>query len=168
MLHDGWAAVMREEAKNHLPNFKPDPNISQEFFDKLVDISKDLKLNPEDLAAVIYLESHFDPQIKGGDYYGLIQMNKTTYEHIFPKDIPFDKYKALPREKQLKYVEGYIKYRIKEKGFENKEISGGLLRALIKRPKDVHNKVFIDKCQKVVDKIKQKPYKYLNSINTKI
>lgn len=41
-------------------------------------MSKRLNCNPEDLAALMFRESRFDPKANGGNYYGLIQMDEAS------------------------------------------------------------------------------------------
>jgi hypothetical protein len=166
-LHDKWVKVLEEESKTKNPLFKSDPNISQEFFDKLADIAKRLNINPEDLASVIFLESHFDPQARNNTnkYHGLIQMDRdTTFKSIFPNE-NFEKYKKLSREKQLEFVEKYLQFRIDEKHLTGQKISGGQLRTLIKSPAKINNPTFVNKQQDIIDSIKQKPAKYSQSEN---
>ena len=76
--------------------------------------------------------------------------NKCTYEE----------YCKLPREKQLKYVEAYLKYRIEEKGLTGKKLSGGQVWTLIKRPASIHDNAFVKRQQKHVDALKREPSKY--------
>ena len=116
-LYNEWRTVLEEEAKIEAVNkpkyYKSDPDISKKFFSELEASAKRLNCNPEDLAAIIYRESHFDPAAKDctGTYHGLIQMDKTALENsikfnlenfgnkcgLNPK-MTYNKYKKLPRE----------------------------------------------------------------------
>lgn len=169
-LHSDWAKVMREEAKNHIPSYNPDPNISKKFFQEIVQTAERLNCNPEDLAAAMYRESHFDPQISSssGKYKGLIQMDKQAFklalEHavktgnkrIDPK-MTYDKYAKLPREQQIKYAEAYLKFRIDEAGLTGKKINGGQLYVLIHVPSHIDNPKEVRKHQAYIAKAKKVP-----------
>lgn len=168
-LHSGWAKVMEEEAKNHAPFFEPDPNISKDFFDKIEAMAKRLNINAEDLAAIIYLESHFDPQVSSssGKYHGLIQMDKKTFDNICKSSgITYEQYCKLSREKQLKYTEIYLKYRIKEAGLKGK-VSGAQIYALIHRPADVNKKSELMERQRRINRAKNIFNKYSKHIDEK-
>lgn len=158
-LYDGWSNVV--------------PHLSQEFFNELTAMSKRLNCNPEDLAALMFHESKFNPKAKGGEYHGLIQMNETSLkaatQHAFKtqgenckldKNITMEKYINLPREKQLKYAEAYLQFRIDEKHLTGKKLNGGQIWTLIKRPASINNKAFVKKIQQKIDKLKEIPLKY--------
>lgn len=154
-LHDSWTKVL--------------PRLSQEFFDELTAVSERLNCNPEDLAAIIFKESRFDPAAKGAGVYGLIQMDatalKTAIAHANKnghklKSVTISEYNKMPREQQIKYSEAYIQFRIDEKNLTGKKLSGGQLWTLIKRPSNIHNKKFINKLQRIIDNTKNLPLKY--------
>ncbi len=154
-LHDSWTKVL--------------PRLSQEFFDELTAVSERLNCNPEDLAAIIFKESRFDPAAKGASVYGLIQMDatalKTAIAHANKnghklKSVTISEYNKMPREQQIKYSEAYIQFRIDEKNLTGKKLSGGQLWTLIKRPSNIHNKKFINKLQRIIDNTKNLPLKY--------
>lgn len=154
-LHDSWTKVL--------------PRLSQEFFDELTAVSERLNCNPEDLAAIIFKESRFDPAAKGAGVYGLIQMDatalKTAIAHANKnghklKSVIISEYNKMPREQQIKYSEAYIQFRIDEKNLTGKKLSGGQLWTLIKRPSNIHNKKFINKLQRIIDNTKNLPLKY--------
>lgn len=169
-LHSDWAKVMREEAKNHIPSYNPDPNISKKFFQEVVETAERLNCKSEDLAAAMYRESHFDPQISSssGKYKGLIQMDKQAFklalEHavktgnkrIDPK-MTYDKYAKLPREQQIKYAEAYLKFRIDEAGLTGKKLNGGQLYVLIHVPSHIDNPKEVKKHQAYIAKAKKVP-----------
>ena len=157
--HDSWSNVV--------------PKLSQKFFNELTAMSKRLNCNPEDLAALMFRESRFDPKANGGNYYGLIQMDEASLnaavQHDFKtegenckldKNITMEKYINLPREEQLKYAEAYLKFRIDEKHLTGKKLSGGQLWTLIKRPASINNPKFVKKIQQKIDSIKEIPLKY--------
>lgn len=155
------------------------PNLSQEFFEEIVEVSERLKCDPADLCAIIYRESGFKPNAHGKnpktgtDYYGLIQMDRTAFKAAvshacktqgdnckLDPNITYEKYAKLPREKQLLYAEAYLKFRIDEKGLTGKRLTGGQLWTLIKRPKAINDEKFVSNVQKKVDKTKQIPFAY--------
>ena len=165
-LHDDWEIVLKSEAdyiKTYKPgkkyNYKCDPNISLTFFKGIENVAKDIKCKPEDLAAIMYRESHFDPKAKVGTYTGLIQMDKITFDSIPGKKCSYAQYCKLPREKQLKYAEDYLKMRIDENGLEGKRLSGGQIWTLIHRPSDINKPKVVQEHQKKVDKTKLIPNK---------
>lgn len=172
-LHNDWRAVMIAEAQSKPKKFTPDSNISYKFFEELTKTAERLNCNADDLAAVIYKESHFDPKAKGpGGYTGLIQMDETAFNaavkhavktqgdkcNLNP-NLSYAEYSNLPREEQLKYAEAYLRFRIDEKKLEGK-ISGGQINTLIHRPADITKPASVIKHQKQVDKFKQVPLKY--------
>ena len=162
-LHEDWRSVLKAEAKVKQNRFKPDPNISLKFFKELEAAAKRLNCNSEDLAAVIYAESHFDPQIKNstGKYAGLIQMDKVSFDSLkVDNKCTYREYCKLPREKQLKYVEAYLQLRIKEKGLTGKKLSGGQLWTLIKHPRSINNPVYVRNVQKKLNQLKRTPDKF--------
>lgn len=147
-LHSDWQTVMKVESKTKQSRFKCDPNISVNFFNEVTKVAKNINCNPEDLAAIIYKESHFDPRAKSssGKYVGLIQMDKMTFDSLEIKNkCSYNDYCTLPREKQLKYTEAYLKFRINEKGLKGKRLSGGQVYTLIRRPADIHNRGVVNK-----------------------
>ena len=117
----------------------------------------------------MFKESRFDPAAKGAGVYGLIQMDPTALKLAIAhahknghklKDIKIEEYKKLPREKQIKYSEAYVQFRIDEKKLTGKKLSGGQLWTLIKRPASINNKKFINKLQKIIDNAKNIPLNY--------
>ena len=154
-LHDSWTKVF--------------PNLSQEFFDELTAMAERINCNPEDLAAIMFKESRFDPKAKGANVHGLIQMNpialKEAIAHAHKnghkiKKITMEEYIKLPREKQIKYSEAYVQFRIDEKKLTGKKLSGGQVWTLIKRPASINNKKFVNKLQKIIDNAKNIPLNY--------
>lgn len=169
-LHSDWQTVMKVESKAKQSRFKCDPNISFNFFNEVTKVAKNINCNPEDLAAIIYKESHFDPKAKSssGKYVGLIQMDKMTFDSLAIRNkCSYNDYCTLPREKQLKYTEAYLKFRINEKGLKGKRLSGGQIYTLIRRPAEIHNRGVVNKHQKSVDDAKKIPAK-MKKLNTKM
>ena len=70
------------------------------------------------------------------DFYDYLDMRlkKGFKKPKNPDVITFEKYKALPREKQFKYSEYYLKYRIHQYKLNNKSIPDNQLYALIHKP----------------------------------
>lgn len=154
-LHDSWTKVF--------------PRLSQEFFDELTAMAERINCKPEDLAAIMFKESRFDPAAKGAGVYGLIQMDSTALKTAIAhanknghklKSVTISEYNKMPREQQIKYSEAYIQFRIDEKNLTGKKLSGGQLWTLIKRPSNIHNKKFINKLQRIIDNTKNLPLKY--------
>lgn len=154
-LHDSWTKVF--------------PRLSQEFFDELTAMAERINCKPEDLAAIMFKESRFDPAAKGAGVYGLIQMNATALKVAIAhanknghklKNVTISEYHKMPREQQIKYSEAYIQFRIDEKKLTGKKLSGGQLWTLIKRPASINNKKFINKLQKIIDNAKNIPLNY--------
>jgi hypothetical protein len=160
--------------------------VSQEFFNNVFKISNQLAqrngrtihCDPEDLLAIMYNESKLDPNLvsSSGQYAGLIQMDKGTYDTIFKnnKKYTYEQYKKLPREKQIYLAQKYLQYRIEHAGKgldkyidKNGKIDGGALHLLIWRPGDYETKSAADIAKKVqikrnsTNKVKQK----INDIN---
>lgn len=157
-LHSDWQTVMEVASKTKHENFKCDPNISKKFFNIVTETAKRLNCNPDDLAAIMFLESHFDPKAKKGDYRGLIQIDKMSFDSIPNTKCTYSQYCALPREKQIKYVEKYLKMRIDEQGLKG-FLSGGQLYTLVRRPKSVRTKSEVVKNQKLVTDARKVPAK---------
>ena len=145
------------------------PRLSQEFFDELTAMAERINCKPEDLAAIMFKESRFDPAAKGAGVYGLIQMDATALKVAIAhanknghklKNVTISEYHKMPREQQIKYSEAYIQFRIDEKKLTGKKLSGGQLWTLIKRPSNINNKKFINKLQRIIDNTKNLPLKY--------
>lgn len=159
-LHSEWQPVLKAESKIKSNKVKIDPNISLNFFNGVASTAKNLNCKPEDLAAAMFLESHFDPNAKNGKYVGLIQMNKTAFDSIPNRKCTYTQYCKLPREKQLQYAEKYLQMRIDEKGLTGKHLTGGQLYTLIRRPASITKKADVEKYQRLIDKIKKVPSRY--------
>lgn len=159
-LHSEWQPVLKAGAKEKQKNFKSDPNISLKFFNGVASAAKNLNCKSEDLAAAMFLESHFDPKAKNGGATGLIQMDKESFDSIPNRKCTYTQYCKLPREKQLQYAEKYLQMRIDEKGLTGKHLTGGQLYTLIRHPKSITKKSDVEKYQRLIDKVKKVPLRY--------
>ncbi len=155
------------------------PKISLEFFEEITAMAERLNFDSDDLCAIMFRESGFKPNAHGKnsktgvDYYGLIQMDKTSFTTVvahalktegkdckLDPNMTYEKYAKLPREKQLKYSEAYIKFRIDEKGLTGKKLTGGQLWTLINSPKNINNPKFVTRNQARIDKVHKLLTKY--------
>ena len=159
-LHSEWQPVLKAGAKERQKNFKSDPNISLKFFNGVASTAKNLNCKSEDLAAAMFLESHFDPKAKNGGATGLIQIDKESFDSIPNRKCTYTQYCKLPREKQLQYAEKYLQMRIDEKGLTGKHLTGGQLYTLIRRPASITKKSDVEKYQRLIDKVKKVPLRY--------
>ncbi len=184
-LYSGWKKILTAEAEYEKiikpKRFKSDPHISKKFFDEIEKTAKKLGCTPEDLAAIIYKESHFDPSARDttGTYHGLIQMDATALENTIKfaqeklgaksriRKISYNQYKKLPREEQIKYTETYLQYRINEKGLSGKKLTAGQLYTLIRRPTDINKPSIVRTNQKIINDVKTKYKNNLKLLDTK-
>lgn len=96
------------------------PDVSDEFVTQILKTSEHVKCDPEDLTALLFKESRFDPKAKSGSFHGLGQMNtkslSLSIQHA-QKDsaarhgvtpLSMADFVELPREKQMPYVRNYI------------------------------------------------------------
>lgn len=158
------------------------PKLSKEFLTEIVRFSNEIKCSPEDLLAIMYHESNgwkasaYTKDKKGNSYGGLIQMNKQSLDLVKKKyakelglnpNITMSEYLKLPREKQIKYSEGYLKYMINYcKLNHNKKIKAGELWGMIKSPKLTiqKNSKFLDKLEKHINSIKENIFVHEKSL----
>jgi len=82
--------------------------VTEEFKEKVLEISKKLKINPDDLMAVIAFESNFDPSARNpvSDATGLIQFIPSTAERL---GTTVEELKNMSAIQQLDYVYEYLK-----------------------------------------------------------
>ena len=82
--------------------------VTEEFKEKVLEISKKLKINPDDLMAVIAFESNFDPSARNpaSDATGLIQFIPSTAESL---GTTVEELKNMSAIQQLDYVYEYLK-----------------------------------------------------------
>lgn len=129
------------------------PNTSRDFVNEIVKTSKDVNCMSEDLTALLFVESKFNPAAKRGSFIGIGQMNQRalnqsvkyakeheSHENILPAISP-EIFSKLTREQQMPYVRNYIlamkdSY-IKDK---NKILTGGELYALFYTPGRINSK----------------------------
>lgn len=160
ILHENW---------NNVRN-----GLSEKFFENIEDMSKRLKCSPEDLSAVIYGESRFDPTIIGdGKYKGLAQMTGASLKNSIKyaetndnghpplnKKMSIDHFVKLSREEQLPYVEAYLNMIKDDCGLKGKKLSGAQLWTFVLSPKNIDNKAFLKNVEAKLDSIKRIPKNY--------
>ena len=124
------AEALKERWKSKTGNF-PD-----KFFTRVIDISRTINCRPDDLMAIMNLESRgfklnaVNP-ISGAT--GLIQFMPSTARGLGTSTEAIAKMSAL---EQLEYVEKYLKSQKKNAGFsENYSLNSGELYAIVFRPK---------------------------------
>ena len=83
-----------------------------------------------------YKKDHPQEDITLLDYVDKSSNKDFKKPNIGKDKISFDEYRHLSPEKQFKYAEAYIKYRIHEKGLNGRKIPSNQLWALIHRPSD--------------------------------
>ena len=126
---------------------KPNLNLSDEFYNKIIKISKDINCDPNDLMGIINLETSgtFNPSIKNGiGATGLIQFLPDVTKEDIKKGAKKDLVKRVGKriselekmsaEEQLDYVEKYFKSHIKEKKIKGR-IDGATLYSIVFWPK---------------------------------
>ncbi len=95
-------------------DFNAYKSLPDSFWKKFVNISKNIGARPDDLAAIIYSESAFDPKatnIQGGKIVakGLNQFIKGTALAVGMNESEWDNYENIPAEQQLNYIEKYFR-----------------------------------------------------------
>ena len=131
------------------------PDISENFAAQVTQVAKDVNCKPEDLTAVLYVESKFDPTAKRGSFFGIGQMNQNAldlgieYAATHPEfaknirqDLKINKFAKLKREDQLPYVRNYI-LAVRDAYIEDstKTLTSGELYGLILTPGNVSKNV---------------------------
>lgn len=132
-----------ENLKTKWKKKKPNLNLSDEFYNKIIKISKDIKCDPNDLMGIINLETAgtFDPSKKNSiGATGLIQFLPDITEKEIKDGTPKDMVKRVGKriselekmsaEEQLDYVEKYFKSHIKEKDIKG-QIDGATLYSIV-------------------------------------
>jgi len=124
---------------------KKQPQLTDKFYSRVIEISKKVKCSPDDLMALMNLETRrtFSPSEKNpkSTATGLIQFTEGTAKTL-GTSIP--KLKKMTPVEQLDYVEKYLTYWKKEVGFSNdKQLSAGDLYALVAQPKNATKEVLI-------------------------
>jgi len=130
------------------------PDVSNEFVTQILETSEQVKCDPEDLTALLFKESRFNPKAKNGNFYGLGQMNtkslslsilhaqKDSTAKAGIKPLSMADYIELPREKQMPYVRNYILAMRKAYIKPEKKLDGGTLYGLFYTPGRI-NKQFL-------------------------
>lgn len=131
------------------------PKTSDDFIKSIVETANKTKCSPEDLTALLYVESKFRPAAKRGSFIGLGQMNRNSLnlsvsyaKHNSEESqginnrISPEVFATLSREEQMPYVRNYIlamkKTYIKDM---DKQMTGGELYGLFYTPGRVNHKV---------------------------
>jgi len=93
------------------------PNLTPNFYDKLVKITSELGMKPEDLLNVMALESGLNPAAhnKNGNASGLVQFMPSTLKGMGYKG-SHDEFRGLSGEDQLDYVKRLIQGNMKFNG----------------------------------------------------
>lgn len=77
------------------------------FFNRLIEVSNNVGLNPEDLLVVMALESGINPSVHNNNYGGLVQMSNDTLNGLGYSGNVKD-FSNEPAFKQLDYIEKHI------------------------------------------------------------
>ncbi len=120
-------------------------DLSPEFLEKVKKISDELNCDSSDLLAVMYAESRLDSTavndkpIRTKDGRTLPPTNATGLIQFMPQtakefDTNIYELKRMTPEKQLDYVEKYLKKLKKDRGFGDRSLSGADLYALVFLP----------------------------------
>ncbi len=176
MGQDETEAKRKLKVKEIQNKLSPDvPKLSDEFLEKVVVLSEELKCTPEDLLAIMYHESGgWDPSIVAKDkrgrvlYGGLIQMNNLSLKTVtnkyskelkLKKNISMNEYLKLSREKQIDYAEGYFKLMKDSCNLDSKKhLTAGETWGMLKSPRQTkaRNQRFLNSLTKHVENIKKK------------
>lgn len=117
------------------------PNLSDEFYNKVVQIAKRLNCNPDDLMAVMNAESGLNPAAKNqkSSATGLIQFIESTAKSLGTTTAELKKMSA---EQQLVYVEKYLQREKKAAKLNaNQKITASDLYAMVFLPSKVGENV---------------------------
>ncbi len=113
---------------------KKKPNLSDGFYNKVVEVAKRIGCDPNDLMAVMNAESGLNPSAKnkGSSASGLIQFIESTAKSLGTTTAAI---RQMSAEEQLVYVEKYLKQTKAAAGIgENEKIGAGTLYSLIFLP----------------------------------
>jgi hypothetical protein len=97
-----------KELKKKWDKKAPNAKVSQAFINKVVQISKRLDCDPNDLMSIMFIETGrtFDPNITNSiGAVGLIQFTKIARKEL---NVTAEQLKSMSAEEQLDYVEKYI------------------------------------------------------------
>ncbi len=119
---------------------KINPNLSQQFFNKVVEISNKLNCNPNDLLALMNSESGLNSTAvnKKSNATGLIQFMPSTADNLGTSCAAL---KSMSPEEQLVYVEKYLISAKKIAGLGNRQIGPGTLYALVFLPANANKDI---------------------------
>lgn len=123
---------------------KKKSGLSDAFYNKVIQIAKNVNCSPNDLMALMYSESRLNTTAvnKKTKATGLIQFMPDTAKGLGTSQ---EALKTMSAEEQLKYVEKYLLNAKKSKGFGNSYIDAGTLYALTYVPKMAKNEVIATK-----------------------
>lgn len=115
-------------------------SLSNNFYQKVINIAKNIKCSPDDLMALMYSESRLNPKIQNSiGATGLIQFMPSTAKDLGTTTA---KLKSMSAEKQLDYVEKYLLKQKKAAKYSNsRTIDAGTLYALTFLPAYSHREV---------------------------
>lgn len=122
---------------------KKQPQLSDEFYSKVIKISQKVKCSPDDLMALMNLETAktFSPSVKCGisSATGLIQFTDDAAKDL---GTTTSKLAQMSSVKQLDYVERYLLNWKKQSGFKDSDsINAGVLYALVFQPAKTNNEI---------------------------
>lgn len=115
---------------------KKKPNLSDGFYNKVVEVAKRVKCDPNDLMALMNAESGLNPSAQnpspGSTATGLIQFIESTAQGLGTTTAAL---KQMSAEEQLVYVEKYLQQTKAAAGIgENEKIGAGTLYSLVFLP----------------------------------
>ena len=124
---------------------KKQPQLKDQFYSRVVEISQKVKCSPDDLMALMNLETRrtFSPSEKNpkSTATGLIQFTEGTAKTL---GTSIQKLKKMTPVQQLDYVEKYLVHWKKEVGFgQDEQLSAGDLYALVAQPANAKKEVLI-------------------------
>lgn len=120
---------------------KKKPNLSDEFYNKVVQVAKRLNCSPDDLMAVMNAESGINPTAKNpnSSATGLIQFTEATAKGLGTTTSALKKMSA---EEQLVYVEKYLANTKRNANLkDNDKITASTLYTMVFLPSKVNNNV---------------------------
>lgn len=153
------------------------PKLTPAFFEEVVNISKEVKCDPEDLVALMYGESQLNPKTisSDGKHHGLIQFYEPSLKAAvrnaykrgsgdgLKKDITVKELRKLSAEQQLPYVKEYLILFKRYSGLQNKKrLTGAELWGTVKSPDKTQKreKDFLEGLDRALKKIKKSMLKY--------
>lgn len=115
---------------------KKKPNLSDGFYNKVVEVAKRVQCDPNDLMALMNAESGLNPSAQnpspGSTATGLIQFVESTANRLGTTTAAL---KQMSAEEQLVYVEKYLQQTKADAGIgENEKIGAGTLYSLVFLP----------------------------------